>query len=146
MGNPDRLKYINNFLFKYLTGGFKMRKKTMYLLVCILVVFSLTFFATSGAYAADVMSATITKIGFYPGITPDSSGGIIFLDDNEDYYWTGGRMFYLSSELGNQGLATALTALSMGKTVLVRIGGSAAASPEPGSLINVIYINQQDIP
>jgi hypothetical protein len=118
-----------------------MRKKIICLLVSFLFVFSLTFIAPSGAYAADVSFAKITRIGFYPYITPQSSGAILFLDDTEDYYWTGSRMYYMSTELGNQGLATALTAYSMGKTIFVRIGGSAGAPADAGSLINVIYIN-----
>jgi hypothetical protein len=122
-------------------GDFKMRSKTKYILVIFLVAFSL-FFVTTGVYAADVTFAKVNRTGFYPNITPDSSGGIVFLDDTEDIYWTGSRMFYISNELGNQGLAVALTALSSDRTVFVRIGGSAGASPVAGSLINIIYINE----
>jgi hypothetical protein len=116
-----------------------MRSKTKYILVIILVAFSLSFL-TAGAYAADVGYATILKIGFYPRITPESSGAVVFLDDSEDIAFTGMRMYYLSTDLGNQGLATFLTAFSMDKKVWVRIGGSTGAPADNGSLINVVYI------
>ena len=59
------------------------------------------------------------------------------LDDQSDHKWTGTRQFYLSSDLGNQGLAVLLTAYSLGETVRVKI----ARDGSPGSLILTIFIN-----
>ena len=71
------------------------------------------------------------------GSDPRFEGAMVQLDDLNDTNWTGIRQFYLSSTLGNQGLATLLTAYSLGKTVWVRIPGDGAA----GSLIQIIYMN-----
>ncbi len=117
-----------------------MKTKQMGILLILLVAFSITTIPTI-ASAADIGSATITKVGFYPNVSAGSSGGIAFLDESNDAHWGGSRMFYLSDALGNQGLATLLTAYSMGKTVFVRIGGSSGADPVAGSLVNIIYVN-----
>ena len=50
--------------------------------------------------------------------------------------WTGVRQFYLSAILGNGGLATMLTAFSLGENVFGRNAGTA----DPGSLITIILV------
>jgi len=45
---------------------------------------------------------------------------------------------FLSSDLGNQGLAVLLTVYSLGETVRVRIAGDASS----GSLIKIIFANK----
>ena len=82
----------------------------------------------------DVSVCSIGLIGFDPRF----EGPPVQLDDLSDVNWTGSRQFYLSSTLGNQGLAVLLTAYSLGETVWVRIAGDGSA----GSLITVIFINK----
>ena len=118
-----------------------MRKKIMYVLIGIMFVFPITFFATKDVSAATVDNAIVDRIGFFPGITTYSDI-VVFLDDPTDTQWTGTRMFFLSSDLGNQGLAMLLTAISNGQSVLVRIGATEADPPTVNSLITVLYLNK----
>ena len=83
--------------------------------------------------ALDVPTARINQVGYNPAF----QGTMVQLDDLSDTRFTGIRQYYLSSTLGNQGLATLLTAYSLDKTVWVRIAGTG----EPGSLIQIIYFN-----
>ncbi len=85
----------------------------------------------------DVRSAKIIKAGYYPG-APESGIMVQLADQAGSPAWAGTRQFYLSEDLGNKGFATLLSAFSLGKTVWVRIAGSA----EPGSLISIIYVNE----
>ncbi len=97
------------------------------------MVMALPLVVVPSAHATvDVPSASITKVGYYPGV-----GYMVMLDETSDAHWGGSRQFYLSSSLGKEGFATALTAFSNTQTVWVRIGGTATA----GSLISIIYIN-----
>lgn len=102
------------------------------LLVCVMVLTALVTLPAV-ANALDVASCTIVKIG----ADPRFEGPPVQLVDTSDVNWTGSRQFYLSSTLGNQGLAVLLTAYSMGKTVWVRAAGDGSA----GSLITVIFVN-----
>ena len=85
------------------------------------------------ANALDVSSCSIARIG----VDPRFEGAPVQLVDTSGVNWTGPRQFYLSSTLGNQGLAVLLTAYSMGKTVWVRIAGDGSA----GSLVEIIFVN-----
>lgn len=86
------------------------------------------------AQALDVADARIDRIG----IDPRFEGAMVQLVDEADTpAWAGVRQFYLSSTLGDGGLATILTAFSLGENVWVRIAGDAA----PGSLITIIFVN-----
>ena len=81
-----------------------------------------------------VQVATITLLGY----KMDNGGTVILqLDDQSDTVWVGARTFYLHPDLGKAGYATLLTAYSLGKTVKVKIEGTATA----GSLITHIYLN-----
>jgi hypothetical protein len=82
----------------------------------------------------DVSVCVITKIG----ADPRFEGPPVQLDDQSDVNWSGSRQFYLSSDLGNQGLSVLLTAYSLGETLWVRIAGDASS----GSLITVIFVNK----
>jgi hypothetical protein len=108
------------------------KKVSSTVLVCVMVVTTLIALPTV-ANALDVASCTIAKIG----ADPRFEGPPVQLVDTSGVNWTGPRQFYLSSSLGNQGLAVLLTAYSMGKTVWIR----AAGTGEPGSLITVIFVN-----
>lgn len=110
------------------------QKDTSTLLLCVLVLGSLIFLPAMAMAYVDVPVCSIVKIG----VDPRFEGPPVQLDDQSDVNWTGQRQFYLSSDLGNQGLAVLLTAYSMGETVWVRIAGDAS----PGSLITVIFVNK----
>jgi hypothetical protein len=108
-------------------------KNTYTLLLCTFVLGSLIFLPGL-ASALDVPVCSIVKIG----VDPRFEGPPVQLDDQSDVNWTGPRQFYLSSTLGNQGLAVLLTAYSLGETVWVRIAGDGSS----GSLITVIFVNK----
>lgn len=108
------------------------KKVSSTVLVCAMVITALVTLPAV-ANALDVSSCSIAKIG----VDPRFEGAPVQLVDTSGTNWTGNRQFYLSSTLGNQGLAVLLTAYSMGKTVWVRIAGDGSA----GSLITVIFVN-----
>ena len=82
----------------------------------------------------DVNSANIVRVG----IDPRFEGPMVQLvDEAANPQWTGVRQFYLSSVLGNGGLATMLTAFSLGENVFVRIAGTG----QSGSLVTIIFVN-----
>jgi hypothetical protein len=111
-----------------------MRKKIMMLPV---VLFFLFFISLSNIYAADCASATIKKVGNNPvSAKSGASPYVVSLDCSTDATWPGSRIFYLSADLGESGLATLLTASSLGKTVWVRTLGVTA-----GSIVTIIYMN-----
>jgi hypothetical protein len=103
------------------------------LLVLGMVITALVTLPAIANADVDVTDCTIVKIG----ADPRFEGAPIQLIDNSGTHWTSNRQFYLSSTLGNQGLAVLLTAYSMGKTVWVRIAGDGSS----GSLIKIIFVN-----
>ena len=96
-------------------------------------------FFSGAAHALDVASAKIERLGPDPRfISTASSGYMVQLSDSAaSPQWAGVRQFYLSADLGNTGVATLLTAFSLGETVWVRIAGTG----ESGSLIEIIFVN-----
>jgi hypothetical protein len=109
-------------------------KNTSTLLLCTLVLGSLIILPGLASADVTVSVASIIRVG----IDPRFDGPMVQLDDQSDGAWTGTRQFYLSSTLGNQGLAVLLTAYSLGETVFVRIAGDGS----PGSLITIIFVNK----
>ena len=110
-------------------------KRVLVVTVFVLIVLSLAMLpAIANAYV-DCSVGRIARLGLFPG----TNKGIMvqLFDESPSPSWTGKRQFYLSETLGNQGLATLLTAYSLGKTVWVRIEGDASSN----SLISIIYIN-----
>lgn len=101
-------------------------------LLALMVVFS-----TSTLYAADCANATIERVGTNPvtGST-GASPYMVQLDCADDSIWPGVMTLYLSQDLGDSGLATLLSAYSMGKSVWVRTLGTT-----PGSIVSIIYVN-----
>ena len=82
----------------------------------------------------DVATARIFRLGIDPRI----EGPMVqLIDEGVSPQWTGNRQFYLSTALGNPGLATMLTAFSLNETVWVRIAGTG----ESGSLVTIIFVN-----
>ncbi len=110
-------------------------KKTSTLMACVLVLSGLIILPGAAGADVDVSNCIIAKIG----ADPRFEGPPVQLDDTSDANWTGNRQFYLSQELGNQGLAVLLTAYAMGETVWVRIAGDG----ESGSLVTVIFVNKK---
>jgi len=110
------------------------RNKIVTMISTMLLVASLMIIPAVANAAVDSANNTIIKVG----ADPRFQGAMVQLDDLTDTKWTGIRQFYLSSALGNQGLATLLTAYSMGKTIWVRIAGDGS----PGSLIEIIFVNE----
>ena len=87
--------------------------------------------------AADCEQATIKMVGVNPAnTTTGASDYFVRMDCANDATWPGIISFYLSSDLGDSGLATLLTATSLNLPVWVRTSGIA-----PGSLVTVIYMN-----
>ena len=109
-------------------------KHTSTLLLCTLLLGIFIIVPAKASADVDVSAASIKRIG----TDPRFDGPMVQLDDLSDGAWTGTRQFYLSSTLGNQGLAVLLTAYSLGETVFVRIAGDAS----PGSLITIIFVNK----
>ena len=104
------------------------------------VVMILGLFCFVGtAQATDVAVAKIERIGPDPRFISLASSGVMvqLSDTSANPAWPGVRQFYLSAELGNTGVATLLTAFSLGENVWVRIAGNA----ESGSLIEIIFVN-----
>jgi hypothetical protein len=112
-----------------------MRKKIMMLPV---VLFFFFVFSVNNIYAADCASATIKRVGNNPatGGAFGASPYMVQLDCSNDATWPGAPTLYLSADLGEAGLATLLTAYSLGKTVWVRTLGVT-----PGSIVTIIYMN-----
>lgn len=110
----------------------------LFVLVGVAVVLSPSI---SNAANFNIAAAQITRIGIFPNMTPDSSIPVFLTDTAAQPAFSAGTMFYLNNSLGNEGLATLLTAFSMGKTVWVRIVGEGAA-PAPGDYITIVYVNQ----
>jgi len=107
--------------------------------VAVIMILGLVCFAGTAQASVDVAVAKIERIGPDPRFANASSSGVMvqLSDTSGDPAWAGVRQFYLSSALGNTGVATLLTAFSLGETVWVRIGGAA----ESGSLISIIFVN-----
>lgn len=101
------------------------------------VLFFLFVISANTLYAADCSSAEIKRVGDNPATgAAGASSYMVQLDCASDAIWRGTLTLYLSEELGDSGLATLLTAYSLGKTVWVRTLGV-----DPGSIVTVIYLN-----
>ena len=89
------------------------------------------------AHALDVETAAVRLVGIDPRVQPGAGAMVMLEDLGPNPAWVSQRQFYLSPALGNAGLATILTAISLGQTVWVRIAGTG----ESGSLIEIIFLN-----
>ena len=112
-----------------------IRTKISYMVRLVLMVAAGWAVLSPAANAdIDVLSASIVKIG----IDPRFEGPMVqLIDEAASPQWTGVRQFYLSSTLGNGGLAAMLTAFSLGENVFVRIAGTG----QPGALVTIIFVN-----
>jgi len=105
----------------------------------VIMILGLMCFAGTAQASVDVWEAKIERIGPDPRFADSASSGFMvqLSDTDANPAWPGIEQFYLSAALGNTGIATLLTAFSLGETVWVRIGGAA----EKGSLISIIFVN-----
>ena|SRR5688572_16185750 len=94
-------------------------------------------FVSPSAKAADV-DVAVARI-YRVGIDPRFAGPMVqLIDESPNPRWSSDRQFYLHPSLGNAGLATLLTAMTLDKTLFVRILDNGIE----GSLISIIFINE----
>lgn len=93
-------------------------------------------FSSAAQADIDITSAKVVRLGPDPRLAPNSNM-VQLVDESAVPKFTGVRQYYLSATLGNAGLATMLTALSLGQNVFVRVAGTGA----DGSLITIIFLN-----
>jgi hypothetical protein len=121
-----------------------MKRKSLNIFAILITTCLITLGCfTVNSFAVDCSSATITMIGVNPG-----AGGTGASDIKVGFKNTSGvtvgdwavnteRFFFLSESLGNQGLATLLTAHTLEMPVWIRIADPGT----PGSLVSIIYLN-----
>jgi hypothetical protein len=110
-----------------------MKVKKMVLSSCV----ALGLMVGSVAYAADLDGAVIQRIGVNPGVAnATNSANIIFVTHSS---FTGTLQCVLSADLGDAGLATALTAQSLGKSVWLRVGSTNTAAVTTAT---IMYLNK----
>ena len=105
-------------------------KKSIVLVICLLV-----FGALGVSFAGDHNNCVVNKVGVYPALEDSSvsrSGYPIFITCPG---FSHSVMFYLSSDMGEAGLATALTAIALQQSVWVRTTTDSA-----GGLVTVMYL------
>ena len=113
----------------------KEEEKVMKIVKIIVCVILFTVFIAGNSFAVDLAAATIEKVGVDAAVeTATTSANIIHVTDSS---FEGTLMVVMSSDLGDAGLATALTAFSLGKTVFLRVGSTTDAI----TTATVIYIN-----
>ncbi len=112
------------------------RMKFGVLAICISTVMLLGL--SSVSFAADCASAEILKVGASAGAGGGAaSDNVIAVKCLSDATWGNYVQLYPNAAIGDQALATALTALSLDKKVWIR-----ASAKTTGSLLNVIYLNK----
>ena len=112
-----------------------MKRRTSIFLSAI--VCALLIFSVSNSFAdVEVKVARIDLVG--SATLPSGRPPINLTDMSATPKWTGSRQFFISDTIGNSGLATALTALSLEKTVWVVIADPGTS----GSLIKNIYVSK----
>ncbi len=101
---------------------------------CSMVVVAL---CTSSAFAAVLCStATVVQSGIAPFRANESrSPYVVRLVCKNNTKWKGAVSFCLTSDLGESGYATILTAQSLGKPLFVKVSDST-----PGSLVQSLYL------
>ena len=106
------------------------------LAICISAVMLLGVSAVS--FAADCSEAEIVKVGANAGAgAGTASDNVIGIKCLSDSSWGSYVGLIPNAAIGDQALATALTAFSLDKTVWVRASGKTA-----GSMLNIIYLNK----
>lgn len=113
-----------------------MKLKTLILTGCV----ALSMVLGGNAFAADMDGATIERIGVNPGVAgATTSSNIIFVKHSSITPSGGTLQCVLSSDLGDAGLATALTAQSLGKPVWLRVGSVDSTKVTTAT---IMYLNK----
>ena len=113
------------------------QKKIFFMMVLVMVaILSFIIIPSTANATANIPVAQIKQIGTI------LSGGVAKIvvkiaDGSATPQFTGDRQYFLHPDLGNQALATLLTAFSMDKTVWLRVESLDALS-----LITIIYCDQ----
>jgi hypothetical protein len=115
----------------------KMTSVLLALAFCIAVGGS---FGAGTVTAADCGNARVTQPGIYPALQSGGASSYIAFFECLDAVpaWSGPRQFVLSTDLGDAGYATLLTALALDKNVWIRVESVVARS-----LATIIYLNEQ---
>ena len=112
------------------------RMKFGVLAICISTAMLLGL--SSVSFAVDCSKAEIVQIGANAGIGHGTaSDNVIAFKCLSDGSWGSFVQLIPNAAIGDQALATALTALSLDKTVWIRASGNTT-----GSLLNIIYLNK----
>jgi len=112
------------------------RMKFCVLAICISTAMLLGL--SSVSFAADCADAEIVKVGANAGAGGGAaSDNVIGIKCLSDSSWGSYVGLIPNAAIGDQALATALTAFSLDKTVWVRASGKTA-----GSMLNIIYLNK----
>jgi hypothetical protein len=113
------------------------RIKFSFLAICMATVMMLG--VSSAVYAAvDCDSAEIVKVGTNAGAGGGTaSDNVIGIKCLSDTSWGNYVGLVPNAAIGDQALATALTAFSLDKTVWIRASAKTA-----GSMLTVIYLNK----
>jgi len=113
-----------------------MKLRKLVLAGCV----ALSMMLSGNAFAVDLDGATIERIGVNPGVAGDTTSSNIIFIKHSDVTPTGGTLqCVLSSDLGDAGLATALTALSLGKPVWLRVGSVDSTAVTTAT---IMYMNK----
>lgn len=110
-----------------------MNARKMILTLCV----ALGMLIGGNAFAVDLDGAVIERIGVNPDVaSATTSSNIIFITHSS---FTGTLQCVLTAELGDAGLATALTALSLGQSVWLRVGSTDITSVTTAT---IMYLNK----
>lgn len=98
--------------------------------------------SAGSAFSADCASASVSTVGILPDLESASASKYIVKLTCQDASpaWSGQQQYVLSSDLGESGFATLLTAVSLQQTVYVRV-----ASTSWRSLVTLLYLNDTPV-
>jgi hypothetical protein len=105
------------------------KKKISY--VIGLSLMGLLIGTSSQAAGIQCKAATITQLGAFPDLADDTthtSKYLVELDCDDDTKWGGAKQFLLTTDLGDSGYASVLTAYSLDKTINVDVASTAFRS------------------
>ena len=91
------------------------------------------------AYAADLDGAVIERIGVNPGVAGATTSANIIFVSHASLGKDKVLQCVLSKDLGDAGLATALTAQSLGKSVWLRVGSTDTTKVTTAT---IMYLNK----
>jgi hypothetical protein len=129
---------LNLFMEEIMKNGISVTSLALFV-----GLFALAMLA-GNSFAVDCGQAEVAMVGPAPGTGGTGSSGYKIKLINRtgaavgDWAPDGSRMFYLHEDLGDAGLATALTAIATDYDLWVRIPGDGSVN----SLITIMYLNK----